>query len=95
MPSSFHAEVVLEKDRSYQIYLLDMQFQNSVVINSEVKAYIQNGKKKNNLKCEANEDYFQCKRLKSQKYGTLNIMAKRDGVQTSMNTKYKLPLKSH
>lgn len=94
MPANFHTEVVVDQNGSYHVYLIDMQFQNPVVKNSSIKAYIQNAKKKMNLKCAVmNADHFHCAGWKPQKSGTLIIKAKRDGVAASMDAKYELPLK--
>lgn len=94
MPANFHTEVVADSDGSFHIYLLDMQFENPVIKNSSIKAYIQSSKKKLNLKCAImGTDHFRCSGLKPQKSGSLIVNAKRDGIQASMEAKYELPLK--
>lgn len=94
MPANFHTEVVVNQDGSFKIYLLDMQFQNPTVKNSQIKAYIKNTNKKLNLKCNVNgADHFLCTGAKAQKSGSLIIKAKRDGVTAAMNAEYKFPFK--
>ena len=94
MPANFHTEVVANQDGSYQVYLLDMQFQNSIVKNSQVKAYIKNINKKLDLKCEVKgTDHFLCVDPSAQKSGSLMIKATRNGVVAKKDAEYKLPLK--
>ena len=95
MPANFHTEVVADKDGSLHIYLLDMDFKNPTVTNSEVKAsVITSNKKKTTLKCTAmNGDHFHCKSTKPIKTGNLVLKVKRSGTQASMDAKYELPLK--
>ena len=93
MPANFHTELVADKDGSFHIYLIDLQFQNSTVKNSELKVFVLSNKKRTNLKCEVVTDHFHCKAGKPIKSGVLTIKAKRDGSQASMEAKYNLPLK--
>ncbi|MEQ1722148.1 MAG: hypothetical protein ABL930_03170 [Pseudobdellovibrio sp.] len=95
MPANFHTEVIADKDGSFHIYLLDMQFKNPTVKNSEIKAYVINGKKKTSLKCSVmGENHFNCKGRKPVKSAnSLVIKAKREGTWASMDAKYSLPLK--
>lgn len=100
MPANFHTEVVADQDGSFNIYLLDMQNDNAVIKNSEIKAYVQSAKKKLNLKCAvAGTDHFRCKGQKIKKSGSLTwhlvVIAKRDGVKALMEAKYELPLKPY
>lgn len=94
MPGNFHTELVADQNGVYRVYLLDMQFKNPIVINSDVETYIQKGKKKINLKCSvAGAEFFLCKTARPLKSGELVINAKRDGVSASLGAQYKLPLK--
>lgn len=94
MPANFHTEVVPMNDGSYQIYLLDMKFQNPTVLNSKIEVYVKNGKKKLSLKClVAGTEYFQCQGRGASSAGSLIIKAQRNGVVATMDAKYKLPLK--
>ena len=96
MPANFHTEVVPDSDKSYHIYLLDLQFQNPTVKNSNVKAYTINGSKhKTGLKCAVmGEDHFHCISPKPINKGFLIIKAMREGTKASMEAKYILPLKA-
>ena len=95
MPANFHTEVISDKDGSFHVYLLDIQFQNPTVKDSEIKAYVMNGKKKANLKCSVmGTNHFHCKGSKPAKTGSLILKAKREGTWASMDAKYDLPLKS-
>lgn len=95
MPANFHTEVIANKNGSFHVYLLDLQFQNPVVKNSEVKGYVVSEKKrKYALKCAVmNQDHFRCVAGGNIKSGNLVIHAKRSGTTASMEAKYALPLK--
>lgn len=94
MPANFHTEVVANQDGSFHVYLLDMQNQNPMVKNSQVKAYIKNAKNKFNLKCKVKgTEHFLCAGATAQKSGSLIIKATRDGVEAKMDAEYILPLK--
>ncbi len=96
MPANFHTEVVANKDGSFQVYLIDLQFQNPSVKNSEVKGYVISEKrKKYPLKCEVmNQDHFYCIPGRQIKSGNLIINAKRNGTKASIEAKYSLPFKA-
>lgn len=94
MPGPFHTEVVPEKDSSYSVYLLDMNFQKPLVEKSEVKAWLKNGDKKSDLKCTvAAGSYYKCNptdpKFSAQQ---LVVKAKRENVQGN-EAVYDLPLK--
>lgn len=91
MPANFHTEVVPLKNGNLKIYLIDLQFENPVVKNSDVQAVLAQGKKNTKLKCEIKADHFECKGAKDLKTGTLSLQATREGVKASMNAEYKLP----
>lgn len=94
MPANFHTEVIADKDGSFHIYLLDLQFQNPTVKDSEIKAYVKSGKKKTNLKCTVmGTNHFHCKGAKPIKTGSLILKVKREGTWAGMDAKYDLPLK--
>ncbi len=92
MPGAFHTEVVPDKIGTLRVYLLDIQFENPSVKDSELKAFITKNKKKKELKCVVVDNYFLCTGAKSIKSGELVLMPKREGVQ-GIEAKYKLPLK--
>lgn len=95
MPANFHTEVIADKDGSFHVYLLDIQFQNPTVKDSEIKAFVKSGKKKINLKCAVmGENHFHCKGSKPITSGSLTLKAKREGTWASMDAKYDLPLKA-
>lgn len=93
MPANFHTEVVPDKDGSFHIYLLDMQFKEPIVKKSSVKAFVLNGKKKSSLKCKVMADHFHCVGAAPGSSGNLVIKAKRNGTKASMDAKYELPIK--
>lgn len=94
MPGAFHTELVQLKDGTFKVYLLDMEFKNPVVENSEVKAWSVSGSKKSEIPCEAmGNDHFHCMpKVKPIKGEQLIVKAKRDQAQGNEAT-YKLPLK--
>lgn len=94
MPANFHTEVIADKDGSFHIYLLDLQFQNPTVIRSEIQAHIISGKIKSNLSCKPmGTTHFHCTGTKPDIKGELILRAKRQGTWASMKAKYALPLK--
>ncbi len=94
MPANFHTEVIADQDGSFHVYLLDIQFQNPTIKDSEIKAYAKNGKKRTNLKCSVmGTNHFHCKAAKPIRSGSLILKAKREGTWASMDATYDLPLK--
>ena len=96
MPGLLHTEVVPDKDSSFHIYLLDIEFKNPTVKNSDVQAWLSfaASKDKLKLKCETMEGtHFHCIPPKKITNATgLIIKAKREQAQSNEVT-YKLPLK--
>ncbi len=93
MPGAFHTEVVPEKNGAYRVYLIDMEFKNPVVANSEVRLWLKTSSEKSEVICKADANSFLCTpkdKMKSPK--ELLIIAKRDGAQGN-EAKYVLPLK--
>jgi hypothetical protein len=91
MPGNFHTEVIADKDGSFHVYLLDIQFQNPTIKNSEVKAHIISGKGKTKLKCKPMGTHFHCKGGTPARKGSLVLKAKRSGVIAGTDAKYPLP----
>ena len=94
MPGAFHTEVVQDKDGSFRIYLLDVEFKNAITKNSEIKAKIKSGRTYQ-LNCMVMNDYFHCvgtKEVTGNGSGELYISATRDGIKGN-EAVYQLPLK--
>ncbi len=92
MPGQFHTEVVQNKDGSFKIYLLDIEFKNPITKNSEVKAKIKSGRT-TELKCMVMTDHFHCVGAKvALNKGELYLTANRDGIKSN-EVVYQLPLK--
>jgi len=91
MPGAFHTEVVKEKN-GYRVYLLDINWKNPSVLDSDVKASIQVGKNKTDLNCTKESDSYLCISSLPQK-GMLNINSKREGQAGGIPSSYNLPLK--
>lgn len=95
MPANFHTEVIPDKDGSFHVFLLDMQFQNPTIKDSEIKAYVKSGNNKTTLKCSVmGTNHFHCKGSKPNLNGNLFLKAKREGTWASMDAQYELPLKA-
>jgi hypothetical protein len=95
MPGAFHTELVLDKDQSVHVYLLDIEFKNPTVQDSSVEVTYQNGKKIIPFKCTVmGSDHFHC--LTSEKYSTkkgdFKVKATREKA-VGNEAIYKLPLK--
>ncbi len=91
MPGAFHTEVVKEKG-AYRVYLLDVNWKNPSLLDSDVKASIQSGKKKTELTCVKESDSYLCK-TSLPEIGMLKIIAKREGQTGGIPSTYNLPLK--
>lgn len=91
MPGNFHTEVVPEKDGSFKVYLLDINFKTPLVKNSKITASINSGSTKN-LICNPKRDHFLCKTTKAElDKGTLVISAERSAIKGT-EAVYSLPL---
>lgn len=95
MPGAFHTELVMAKDLSVHIYLLDMEFKNATVKDSSVDVSYVLGKKTIPYKCAVmGSDHFHC--TTSEKYSTkkgeLKVKATRENA-VGNEAIYKLPLK--
>lgn len=88
--ANYNLEIIWEDDTA-KIYLLDSEFKNPVVQNSEIGVFIQSGNTESEMNCLIVEDYFQCKQTgKKFKKGQLAISSKRNGVQAE-EVKVNLP----
>lgn len=94
MPGAFHTEVVAGSKGSFDIYLLDVEFKNPTVRDSEVQAWLTSGKKKSDLKCDVIEQsHYHCAPSdKLFKGKDLIVKAKREQMQGN-EAKYRLPLR--
>lgn len=93
MPGAFHTELVMDKDQSIRIYLIDMNFNNATSKDSSVAVSFQDKKNPVKFTCSVMSDYFHC--VPSKKYdlkGTLVVKATRENA-VGNEAKYKLPLK--
>jgi hypothetical protein len=90
MPGPFHTEVKSVSD-GFLIYLLDMNFENPTVKNSELEASLKIAKKTRKLFCEAKVDHFFCKSEKVPKKSQLILKTKRENA-VGNEAIYELPL---
>jgi hypothetical protein len=92
MPGAFHTEVVDQRNGSFTIYLLDINFQNPSVKDASIKAYTlsANGDKQN-LLCETKVDSFVCKGIKPKAGSRLLITAVREKASGN-EVSYPLPI---
>lgn len=92
MPGAFHTEVVDQKNGSFTIYLLDINFENASVKDGDVKAYTlsANGEKQN-LLCETKSDSFICRGVKPKAGLRLLITATREKAKGN-EVSYPLPI---
>lgn len=94
MPGAYHTEVVPEGSDKFRVYLLDINWKNPTVTASEVKAQQVVGKKKSDIKCEVQTDYFLCRLPKGANLnkGKLVLESTRES-QKGVTATYPLPLK--
>lgn len=93
MPGAFHTELVLDKDQSAHIYLIDINFQNPTTKDSSVKVFARNKKMEVPFSCSIMDDHFHC--VPSKKYqakGEIVVQAVREKA-VGNEAIYKLPLK--
>lgn len=93
MPGAFHTELVLDKDQSAHIYLIDINFQNSTTKDSSVKVFARNKKTEVPFNCSVMQDHFHC--IPTKKYSATSeivIKAVREKA-VGNDAVYKLPLK--
>ncbi len=93
MPGAFHTEVLINKDKSIQVYLLDMNFKNPTTKDSKVGVRIENKKKVSTFECAPMDDHFHChSEDKSPLAGQLIVEATREKA-VGNEAVYDLPLK--
>ncbi|WP_246845853.1 hypothetical protein [Bdellovibrio sp. ZAP7] len=93
MPGAFHTELVLDKDQSAHVYLLDMNFQNSTTKDSSAKVFARAKKVQIPFNCTVMQDHFHC--VPTKKYSQdseIVIKAVREKA-VGNDAVYKLPLK--
>jgi hypothetical protein len=94
MPGAYHVELIPHKN-SIDIMLLDIDFKDPIVLNSNVNVKIKSGKVVTTLQCTAKNDHFNCpasKKLLNSK-GILTVKSKRDRSE-GMSVNYSLPLQT-
>lgn len=92
MPGGFHTEVVPNKDGTFKVFLIDINFKNPTVKESNVAAWIENKKNKVEVKCEPMRDHFHCfPKGVDLKKGSLIVLAQRS-LAKGNEAVYKLPL---
>jgi hypothetical protein len=94
MPGAFHTEVVPGKNGSFDLYLININFQNPSVVNSSVETRILIGKAETTVACNTVEKtHFHCQAAgDSLKKGRLLIKASREGA-VGTEVEYSLPFK--
>lgn len=95
MPGAFHTELLVNKDQSVQIYLLDVGFKNPVTKDSEVTLLFKDKNGTLDFKCSAKADYFLC--LPQKAYGAKGELVVKAVRQKAVGAEavYKLPLSKH
>jgi hypothetical protein len=93
MPGAFHTELLIVDKNILQIYLLDMEWQNPKVKNSQVEVTLSHAK---NIKgkCQPQNEYFICKfpqEVNLSKKGQLLVASIREN-QKGNDVTYQLPL---
>lgn len=94
MPGAFHTELLIGKDGSAHIYLLDMEFKNPTTKDSQVTVTAQNKKSEVKFDCSImGGNHYHCVPKKPvAKSSKLIIKAVREKVAANEAT-YQLPLK--
>jgi len=93
MPGGFHTELKLDKGK-LSIYLLDINWKNPTVMNSNVQVEYVLDKNSRSLECKAKEQHFVCSLPKDIKgdRGVITVSANREGMAGAI-ARYELPLR--
>ncbi len=88
----YRLELILEKDGTLKIYLLDKDLKNEMVQNSEVGVFVKSGNTESEMTCKPIEvTHFECKQTgKKFKKGELLISSRRDNIRAE-EIKLKFP----
>lgn len=93
MPANFHTEVVKVNTKKIQVYLLDLQFKNPMVSNSDVTGSHYVGHSEYKLNCRVKKKkYFECISKTELIEGHLKITSRRNEA-TTYDAFYPLPLR--
>lgn len=90
MPGNFHTELVRDEDGSFKIYLLDIDFKNPTIKNSEVKLKVTDSNVPVKIKCVTKADHFYCKAPKKLTSGTVTLDVTREGIKAPTPAIYSL-----
>ena len=87
MAKTIHTEVASDKDGSFHIFLLDINFSNPTVKNSTLSGSIASSQGDFKLDCSVMEGtHYHCKTKNVRpKIGKLNLKANRDGVSVDVS----------
>ena len=94
MPGAFHTEVIPMSRNKLKVYLLDIQWKNPSVKNSNLSVTFK-GKKSSTAKCVVEADYYICdfaNDIDLKKKGKLTVEAERENQKGNV-VSYDLPLK--
>lgn len=93
MPGAFHTEVVPGKG-NFQVFLLDIEFKNPIVAESNVEFTLKQSGRETKETCKSERNYFVCSLAKgtSLQTGELEVKASRSNAVGGI-VNYKLPLK--
>lgn len=94
MPGAFHVELNVDKDQSLHIFLLDMEFKNPTVKDSQISVSAKEGKKSTAFNCTVmGTNHFHC--VPAQKYSTKSELIVKATREKAVGNEvvYNLPLK--
>jgi hypothetical protein len=90
MPGAFHTELILQSHMA-KVYLLDMQFKNPIIKNSNLKMSVESKENLKQVSCATKEDFFECHIPDIENVRSIQIKATRNGASGKEIT-YSLPL---
>lgn len=96
MPGSFHTELVLDGDKGFKVFLLDIDWKNPVTKNSQVRAELKWKSETLKLECKEEKTFFSCLLPKGKSLKDLSevILQSTRGVAKGGPAKYAWPLKT-
>lgn len=93
MPGAFHTEIVPNSNGQFKIYLLDINWKNPTVKNSQLHIKFLDKGVNDVVQCQTDVDYFLCQLPKGAtfKKGKISVKATRENA-VGNEIKYQLPL---
>ena len=94
MPGAYHTELLKVTEKSFRVYLLDMEWKNPTTKDSKISVNAKSQTGQQPMKCSAERDYFKCNLPTNWSWADLseiNIESNREGSHGGI-ANYRFPL---